>query len=85
MAHVKAAGDRASQHPQRIGKRLGVKLFGGQKVISGNVIVRQRGAAFHPGYNTRMGRDFTIYSIAEGIVKFRRKLGKQLVEVFAAK
>ena len=64
-----------------IAKRLGVKVFGGQKVIPGNIIVRQRGTKFHPGEGTKMGRDFTIYAVREGKVLFKKKLGDKFVEV----
>ncbi|MBL7159167.1 50S ribosomal protein L27 [Candidatus Microgenomates bacterium] len=62
-------------------KRLGVKIYGGEKVISGNIIVRQRGTKFHPGEGTKMGRDFTIYSIREGKVLFKQKLGNKFIVV----
>jgi large subunit ribosomal protein L27 len=80
MAHVKAGG-KARQHSQRPGKRLGVKIFGCQTVKNGMIIVRQRGAEFHPGVGTKMGHDFTIYAINNGKVSFRKLKDKQLVEV----
>lgn len=80
MAHVKAGG-KARQHSQRAGKRLGVKIFGGQVVKNGMIIVRQRGAEFHAGNGTRIGRDYTIYAINDGVVKFRTHLGTQYVDV----
>lgn len=64
-----------------IAKRLGVKIFGGQKVIPGNIIVRQRGTKFHPGEGTKMGRDFTIYADREGKVLFKQKLGNKFILV----
>lgn len=64
-----------------IAKRLGVKIFGGQKVIPGNIIARQRGTEFHPGEGTKMGRDFTIYAIREGEVLFKQKLGNKIIAV----
>lgn len=57
------------------GKRLGVKKFGGQKVINGNILIKQRGSVYHPGKNTKMGRDHTIYAVADGVVSFRRMKG----------
>lgn len=81
MAHVKAGGAKAHQHSQRPGKRLGVKIFGGQTVKSGNIIIRQRGAKFHPGVGTDMGKDFTIFATIDGVVKFLTKQGKQYVEI----
>lgn len=81
MAHVKAGGSKASQHSQRAGKRLGVKLFGGQKVKGGMIIIRQRGAEIHPGVGTEMGRDFTVFATIEGIISFKTKEGVQFVQV----
>jgi len=62
-------------------KRLGVKLFGRQKAICGNIIIRQRGTKFHPGVGVKMGKDYTIYAIKDGIVEFERKKGKVFVNV----
>ena len=62
-------------------KRLGVKIYGSEKVIPGNIIVRQKGTKFHPGKGTKMGRDFTIYAIREGTVLFKQKLGNKVVAV----
>lgn len=83
MAHVKAGGAKAHQHSQRPGKRLGVKKFGGQAVKSGNIIIRQRGAKFHPGTGTDMGRDFTIFATVDGVVKFIVKQSKQYVNIIS--
>lgn len=80
MAHTKAQG-KTNQKTNRPGQRRGVKIFGGQKVQSGNIIVRQVGSKFHPGPGTKMGKDFTIYSIKTGFVKFFKKLGKQVISV----
>jgi len=72
MAHKKAGGssrngrDSASQ-------RLGLKKFGGEKVIAGNIIVRQRGTKFHPGQNVGMGKDHTLFALTDGVVAFRRR------------
>lgn len=74
MAHTKAQG-AASRTVNVAGKRLGVKRFAGQAVKSGTIIVRQRGSKFHPGLNTKMGKDFTIFSVVEGVVKFRNMTG----------
>lgn len=80
MAHVKAqrttAGNRDS-----IGKRLGVKIYGNQLVKVGNIIIRQRGTKFKPGPGTKLGRDFTIYAVRGGKVKFIKKRGSQYVTV----
>lgn len=81
MAHAKATGSRAGQGSEQRGKRLGVKIFGGQKVTPGKIIVRQRGTKFHPGENVGLGRDFTLFAKKEGKVKFKLKYGKQIVAV----
>ncbi|MDA1337922.1 MAG: 50S ribosomal protein L27 [bacterium] len=70
MAHKKATGSRATQKSNRKGKRLGVKKFGGEQVISGNIIVRQRGRVFKAGDGSMMGKDFTVFAVKEGVVKF---------------
>ena len=62
-------------------KYLGVKLYDLEKVIPGNIIVRQRGTKFHPGNNVGMGKDHTLFALIEGKVKFERKRGKQFVNV----
>ena len=80
MAHVKSGG-AARQHAQRPGKRLGVKIFGGQAIKTGQIVVRQRGAKFHAGENTKLGRDFTLYAAAPGTVHFLKKEGVNYVEV----
>lgn len=80
MAHTKAGGV-TRQKGNRRGKHLGVKVFGGQAVTNGGIIVRQRGSQFHPGTGVKMGRDFTLYSIKEGVVKFGQKLGRKVVSV----
>ena len=80
MAHVKSGG-ATRQHAQRAGKRLGVKIYGSQTVKTGQIIVRQRGADFHAGLNTELGRDFTLFALKEGKVKFGKKLGKTTVSV----
>ncbi|EKD86787.1 MAG: 50S ribosomal protein L27, partial [uncultured bacterium] len=70
MAHTKAQGSVRGNRDS-ISKRLGVKLYGGEKAIAGNIIVRQKGTKFFPGDGVMMGRDYTIFSIIEGIVKFK--------------
>ena len=69
MAHKKAGGSTANGRDSNP-KMRGVKKYGGEKVISGNIIVRQVGTLFHPGSNVGMGRDFTLYAINDGFVKF---------------
>lgn len=71
MASKKAAGSTKNGRDSQ-SKRLGVKKFGGQHVVPGNIIVRQRGTKFHPGNNVKMGRDHTIFSVVDGLVKFER-------------
>ena len=72
MAHKKAGGSSRNGRDS-IGRRLGVKKFGGQIVVSGNIIVRQRGTKFHAGENVGVGRDHTLFAIAGGRVKFQEK------------
>jgi large subunit ribosomal protein L27 len=82
MAHVKSGG-ATRQHAQRSGKRLGVKIYGGQAIKTGQIVVRQRGADFHAGVNTELGRDFTLYAMTPGVVKFRKLNGVSYVDVVA--
>ncbi len=70
MAHKKSGGSSENGR-DTIGKRLGIKKFGGQHVIPGNIIVRQRGTKWHPGKNVGLGRDYTIFAVAEGKVSFQ--------------
>lgn len=71
MAHKKGQGSVKNGRDSR-SKRLGVKKFGGQAVIAGNILIRQRGTKFHPGENVGMGKDHTIFSKIEGVVTFER-------------
>lgn len=80
MAHTKAQG-AVKGNRDSIAKRLGVKLYGGQKAIPGNILVRQKGTKFYPGNGVSMGKDFTLFAIIEGIVSFRNAKGKKLVDV----
>ena len=72
MAHKKGQGSTQNNRDSA-GRRLGVKKFGGEAVIAGNIIMRQRGTKVHPGKNVGMGKDHTIYSLIEGTVVFERK------------
>ncbi|MFO7909159.1 50S ribosomal protein L27 [Vreelandella aquamarina] len=72
MAHKKAAGSTRNGRDSE-SKRLGVKLFGGQAVAPGNIIVRQRGTKFHAGAGVGLGRDHTLFALDEGVVKFETK------------
>jgi large subunit ribosomal protein L27 len=71
MAHKKGQGSVKNGRDSQ-SKRLGVKKFGGESVISGNIIIRQRGTKFHPGRNVGLGRDYTIFALVDGNVKFDR-------------
>ena len=72
MAHKKGAGSSRNGRESH-SKRLGIKAFGGEEVIAGNIIVRQRGTVHNPGENVGMGRDHTLFSLVDGVVSFRRK------------
>ena len=83
MAHKKGEGSVKNGRDSQ-SKRLGVKIFGGQSAISGNIIVRQRGTVYHPGKNVGVGRDFTLFALTDGLVEFKRGKGdKTLVSVNA--
>ncbi|MBI4099699.1 50S ribosomal protein L27 [Candidatus Microgenomates bacterium] len=80
MAHTKASGV-TSGNRDAIAKRLGVKIFAGQKVVPGNILVRQRGSNFLAGTGTKMGGDDTVFATVAGVVKFFQKLGKKYISV----
>ncbi|MBY0264205.1 MAG: 50S ribosomal protein L27 [Holosporales bacterium] len=80
MAQKKAGGSSRNGRDSA-GRRLGVKKFGSEHVLPGNIIVRQRGTRFYPGKNVGMGRDHTLYSVAEGKVLFYERRGRQFVSV----
>ena len=80
MAHIKAGGV-AKGNKDSVSKRLGVKIYGGQRASSGNIIIRQRGSKVRPGIGTSMGKDYTIFALAEGAVAFSIRRGKQFVSV----
>jgi large subunit ribosomal protein L27 len=71
MAHKKGEGSVKNNRDSQ-SKRLGVKIYGGQPAIAGNIIVRQRGTVYHPGKNVGVGRDFTIFSMIDGVVEFKK-------------
>ncbi len=75
MAHKKASG-ATRQHPSRAGKRLGVKLYAGQKVGTGGIIVRQRGTKIKAGSNVGVGRDHTLFALKAGVIEFKKRLGQ---------
>jgi len=72
MAHKKAAGSTSNGRDSQA-KRLGIKIWGGQVVKAGNIIVRQRGTKYHPGHNVGLGKDHTIWALTSGKVKFQEK------------
>ena len=78
MAHKKSGGS-SSNGRDSIGRRLGLKKSGGQAVIPGNIIVRQRGTQYHPGANVGMGKDHTLFALSEGKVVFTKKVGDRTV------
>ena len=71
MAHKKGEGSVKNGRDSH-SKRLGVKIYGGQPAIAGNIIVRQRGTTYHPGNNVGVGRDFTLFALSDGLVEFRK-------------
>ena len=71
MAHKKGAGSSKNGRESE-SKRLGIKIFGGQKIIAGNIIVRQRGTVHHPGTNVGMGKDHTLFALKNGVVYFKK-------------
>ena len=74
MAHKKGEGSVKNGRDSQ-SKRLGVKIFGGQQAIAGNIIVRQRGTVYHPGKNVGVGKDFTIFATVDGVVEFKKSRG----------
>jgi large subunit ribosomal protein L27 len=76
MAHKKGQGSTQNNRDSA-GRRLGVKKFGGEAVIPGNIIIRQRGTKVHPGLNVGMGKDHTIYALVEGTVQFQNRSATQ--------
>jgi large subunit ribosomal protein L27 len=72
MAHKKGGGSTKNGRDSNA-QRLGVKKFGGEHVVAGNIIIRQRGTHMHPGKNVGLGKDYTIYSLIDGVVKFERR------------
>ncbi len=84
MAHKKGEGSVKNGRDSQ-SKRLGVKIYGGQPAIAGNVIVRQRGTKYHPGKNIGVGRDFTLFALTDGLVEFKKGKGdKTFVSVIVA-
>ena len=83
MAHKKGEGSVKNGRDSH-SKRLGVKIYGGQPALAGNIIIRQRGTTYHPGKNVGVGRDFTIFALTDGLVEFKKTRGdKTIVSVSA--
>ena len=76
MAHKKGEGSVKNGRDSQ-SKRLGVKIYGGQPAICGNIIVRQRGTVYHPGKNVGVGKDFTLFALTDGLVEFRKTKGNK--------
>ncbi len=84
MAHKKAAGSSRNGRDSA-GQRLGIKRYGGQDVSAGSILVRQRGTTFHPGTNVGCGKDYTLFAMIDGVVKFETKAkGRKHISVYAA-
>lgn len=81
MAHKKGAGSTKNGRDSNA-KRLGIKKYGGEYVIPGNIILRQRGTKYKPGLNVGIGKDYTIFSVIDGQVKFENKHGRKIVSVY---
>jgi len=83
MAHKKGEGSVKNGRDSQ-SKRLGVKIFGGQPAVAGNIILRQRGTQYHPGKNVGVGKDYTLFALSDGLVEFRKGRGdKTFVSVNA--
>jgi large subunit ribosomal protein L27 len=83
MAHKKGEGSVKNGRDSQ-SKRLGVKIYGGQPAIAGNIIVRQRGTVYHPGKNVGVGKDFTLFALTDGIVEFKKtRADKSIISVNA--
>ena len=74
MAHKKGEGSVKNGRDSQ-SKRLGIKIYGGQAAIAGNIIVRQRGTVYHPGKNVGIGKDFTLFALTDGVVEFKKGRG----------
>ena len=84
MAHKKGEGSVKNGRDSQ-SKRLGVKIFGGQPALSGNILVRQRGTVYHPGKNVGVGKDFTLFALTDGVVEFRKgRQNRTIVSVSTA-
>ncbi len=82
MAHKKAGGSSRNGRDSA-GRRLGVKKFGGEQVIAGNILIRQRGTKYYPGKNVGLGKDHTIFSLIDGVVEFKKTKERTFISVAA--
>lgn len=80
MAHTKAQGS-VKGNRDSISKRLGIKLYGGEKAKTGNIIARQKGTKFHPGAGVGMGKDYTLFALTDGVIKYKTLRGKRVIEI----
>jgi large subunit ribosomal protein L27 len=78
MAHKKGEGSVKNGRDSH-SKRLGVKIYGGQPAITGNIIVRQRGTVYHPGKNVGVGKDYTLFALSDGVVEFRKSRNEKTI------
>ena len=78
MAHKKGEGSVKNGRDSH-SKRLGVKIFGGQPVVAGNIIVRQRGTTYHPGKNVGVGKDYTLFALSDGVVEFKKTRNEKTI------
>ncbi|MEX0616560.1 MAG: 50S ribosomal protein L27 [Candidatus Woykebacteria bacterium] len=83
MAHKKSGGAKAKQGSKTAGKRLGVKIYSGQKIKAGQIVVRQKGTKFHAGEGAGLGRDHTVFSTKDGVVSVKVLKDKKYIEVLS--
>jgi large subunit ribosomal protein L27 len=81
MSTNKGAGGKASQHVRPSGKRLEAKVSGGQKVLKGQILIRQRGTTFNKGKGVGAGKDHSLFALIDGVVKFGTRLGKRIISI----
>ncbi len=80
MAHTKAQGSVKGNRDSR-SKRLGIKIYGGQRALKGNIIIRQKGSKMFPGEGVGMGNDYTLFAVKDGVVNFKQRNGKKVAEI----
>jgi len=81
MAHKKSGGSKARQGSKPAGKRLGIKIYSGEQIAPGQIIMKQNGTVVHPGVGVQKGRDFTLFATKKGAVSFRKHQGRKFVDV----